>query len=922
MQIRTTIYTNGFDLIRGLFISLLLFIVFPQGTQAMAVDSLTHVSDSTTLPLSTLTDSIRPLPADSATTDTTQTQPVQKKPILDAPVVYSAKDSIVLLGNGTAFLHGEGDLTYQSMNLKSAYVRVKMDSSTIYARGVQDTVGDWTGTPVFSDGGEAYESREMTYNIKTRKGYIKQVVTQQGEGYIVSERTKKGADDTFTMADGKYTTCDDHEHPHFYLNLTKAKVKPGKYVATGPAYLVLADVPLPLAIPFGFFPFTNKYSSGIIMPSYGDDSSRGFYLHNGGYYFAINDYFDLQLTGDIYTKGTWAINLQSNYVKRYKFRGNLNIAYRNDVTSEKDLPDYSKASNMSIQWSHSQDAKANPYSTFSASVNFSTSGYNRNNINSYYNGALNSENTKSSSVSFSQRFPDSPWSLSGSVSVAQRTSDSTINLSLPNLSISMSRIYPFKRKNPVGKERWYEKISMSYTGTITNSIDTKESKLLKSSFLNDWRNGVKHNIPISASFTVFKYINITPSFNYTSRFYFRRVDQSWDDVANQVQRDTTNGFYYVQDFNMSVSASTKLYGFYIPLRKLFGDKVDRLRHVVTPTIGFSWRPDFGAPMWNYYGSYDRPVNPNDPTDLRRKSVTYSRYEGSLFGTPSQGESGAVNFSLGNNLEMKIRNDKDTTGKEPFKVISLIDNFSISGSYNIAADSLKWSTFQAQLRLKLWKGYTLSLSAGFDPYKYALNEFGNPVHINKWRKFPKFMGTGTSISYTFNNDTFKKWFGKDTTETDDSNETDNATTDNEESTNSKKRKKETVETSEDGYQKVEIPWSLSVNYSIRYAQSSRFDKEKMDYEMELTHNLQFSGNISLGKGWRISATTSYDFKAKQFTYTNFTVNRDLHCWSMSGSFVPFGPYKSYTFRIGVNASMLADLKYEKQSDYGRPQTNWW
>ena len=906
MQIPQGIHNKTTQGLRNLWIGFCLMCCVVLNAQTLGVDSLSQA-----LP----TDTTTSLQVDSVPQDSVVTP--QKKSFLDAQVVYSASDSIVLWGDGTAFLHGTGDVTYQAMNLKADYVRVKMDSSTVYAKGVPDSVGKIQGSPVFSDNGTEYEAKEMTYNLKTRKAFVRQVVTQQGEGYIVSDRTKITEDKTLSMAGGRYTTCDDHEHPHFWLQLTKAKVKPGEYVATGPAYLVLADVPLPLAIPFGFFPFTNKYSSGIIMPSFGDDASRGFYLHNGGYYFAINDYFDLELTGDIYTKGTWAVNLRSNYVKRYKFRGSLDISYRTDVTSEKDLPDYRKATNMSIRWSHSQDAKANPYTTFSANVNFSTSGYNKSNINSYYDGALNSENTKSSSVSFSQRFPESPWSISGSVSVAQRTRDSTINLSLPTLNVSMSRIYPFKRKNPIGKERWYEKIALSYTATINNSIDTKESMLFKSSFLNDWKNGIKHTLPISASFTLFKYINVTPQINYNARMYFRRVDQSWNEQENQVQRDTTNGFYYVQDFNLSLSASTKLYGFYIPIRKIFGDKIDRIRHVVTPSVGLSWHPDFGAPLWGYYGTYERPVNPNDPTNLETREVTYSRFEGSLYGTPGRGQAGTVNLSLGNNLEMKIRNDKDTTGKEPFKVISLIDNFAVSTSYNIAADSMRWSNFNAQLRLKLWKGYSLSLSGAFDPYKYALNEFGNPVHISKWRKFPKFLGTSTSFSYTFNNQTFKTWFGKDKKKKNDIQNTENGESQDPMSEDTEA----TVEASNDGYTKVEIPWSLSVDYSIRYGQSGIFDKEKMDYKMEFTHNLRLAGNISLGK-WRVSASTSYDFKAKQFTYTNITVNRDLHCWSMSGSFVPFGPCKSYTFRIGVNASMLSDLKYEKQSDYGRPQTNWW
>lgn len=884
-----------------------------------------------------ITDSVPAVFTDSLQSDTLPAAP-KKQPMIDAEIHYEAQDSIVFFGDGTAFLHGQGDVTYKEINLKSDYIRVKMDSSTIYARGTTDSLGTVTGSPVFSEKEESYEAKEMTYNLKTKKGYIRQVVTQQGEGYIISDKTKKMEDDLLCMADGKYTTCDDHEHPHFYLQLTKAKVKPGDYIATGPAYLVVADVPLPLALPFGFFPFTSKYSSGIIMPNFGDDSSRGFYLQNGGYYFAINDYFDLELLGDIYTKGTWALTANTNYVKRYKFRGSLNVSYRNDVTSEKDLPDYSAAKNLSIRWSHSQDAKANPYRTFSASVNFATSGYNRSNINSYYDAQLNSENTKSSSVSFTQRFPDSPWSLSGSMLINQRTKDSTISLTLPSLNISMSRIYPFKRKNPVGKERWYEKISLSYTAAISNSIDTKENQLLTSSFTRDWRNGVKHTIPVTASFTLFKYINISPSINYNERWYFKKIEQSWDEYENTVARDTTNGFYRVYDFNVGLSASTKLYGFYIPNRKIFGDKIDRFRHVLTPSIGFSWNPDFGNSWFGYYGTYDRSVQNSLTGETVQETVSYSKYAGSLYGTPSQGQSGSISFSLGNNLEMKVRNDKDTTGSKPFKVISLIDNFSIGGAYNLAADSMNWSNFSANLRLKLGK-YSLSLSGSFDPYMYGLSASGTPVRINELRwnngKFPRFLGTSTSYSYTFNNDTFNKWFGKDNkkkgkhtdSETPDAENGDMQSPEGEmnldETTNNKaNQKNDPAEIDVDGYAKVSVPWSISLSYTIRYGQGSTFDYDKMEYDMKFTHNLNLSGSIGLGAGWKVSTSTSYDFEAKKFSYSSFNVTRSLHCWSMSGSFVPFGVYKSYNFRIGVNASMLSDLKYEKQSEYGRSTITWW
>lgn len=852
--------------------------------------------------------------------------PKQKSNQIDAEIVYSAQDSIVFWGNGTGYLYGKSDIKYKNINLKSEYVRVKMDSSTIYAHGKIDSVGKRIGEPIFSENKTEYNSRELTYNLKTRKGYIRQAVTKQGEGYVISDKTKKTSTDILCMTDGKYTTCENHDHPDFYLDLTRGKVKPGNYIVTGPAYLVVEDVPLPIALPFGFIPFTDKYSSGILMPTFQDELTRGFGLTNGGYYFAINDYADLELRGDIYTKGTWALTASSNYLKKYKFRGSLSVSYREDVIGEKEIPSsYSKSNNMSIRWSHSQDAKANPFFNFSSSVNFSTSGYNRSNINSYYNPALNSENTKSSSVSFTQRFPESPFNISGSMLINQRTKDSTISMTLPSISISMSRIYPFKRKNAVGKDRWYEKISMSYSGTLANSIDTKENKLLTSSFIRDWRNGMRHSIPISATFDLFKYINITPSVSYNERWYLQSINRSWDKTNQKAKTDTVSGFNRVYDFNMGVSAATTLYGFYQPIRSLFGDKIDRIRHVMKPSIGFSYMPDFGDAMWGYYGTYVQSVkDPSNPLIFHDQVVQYSHYENSLYGTPGAGKSGNINFSLSNNVEMKVRNDKDTTGTKAFNIISLIDNFSVNGSYNMAADSMKWSVFSTNLRIKLGKSYTLSLSGSFDPYMYGLSSSGYPVRMNKLRwengSFPRFLGTSTSYSYTLNNDTFKKKESAKKKNNDDKipSKSDANTTVNTGQSQENKPADKPV----DGYQKVTIPWSVSFNYSILYGNTSVFDKTKMEYEMGFTHNLSISGNVSLTTNWKISANTSYDFKANQFTYTSVSVNRSLHCWNMSASIVPFGPFKSYNFHIGVNASMLQDLKYDKQSGYGVTPITWY
>lgn len=886
---------------------------------------------------------------DSLNTDSVaspQADTLSDKQSIDAPIVYTSKDSMVIMSNGTAHIYGSGDVQYKTMGLTAEYIRMQMDSSILFASGVLDTIeNEWIGKPVFKDGQDSYESKEMTYNLKTKKGFIRHAVTEQGEGYVVAERTKKTEDDVMMMAGGHYTTCDEHDHPHFGLRMTKAKVKPGSYIATGPAYLEVGGVPLPLAIPFGFFPFNKTYSSGLIMPNFGDDYNRGLYLSGLGYYFAINDYMDLELKGDIYTRGTWAVSASSRYIKRYKFSGNISINYRWDVTGEKDMPNYNVAKNLSVQWTHTQDSKANPYNNFSASVNFKTSGYNRSNINSYYNVQANSENTTSSSISYTQRFPESPWNINMSMSLSQRTKDSTISFSAPNLTVSMSRIYPFKRKNPVGKTKWYEKISLQYNGSFSNSITCKEEAFFHSDYIRDWDYRLKHSLSTSASFMAFKYLSITPSIGFNDRMFFNRVDQSWNEQENRLQRDTTLGFYNVYDFNASISLSTKLYGFFIPYRKWFGDKVDRFRHVFTPSISFSYHPDFGQSYWaprygGFYGTYDQLITTTDANgnvvpklDSNGQRIYETKQYCRFKEGPGQGSAATLSFSLGNNLEMKLRNDKDTTGKEPYKVISLIDNFSIGGGYNFIADSMNWSNFSVNLRIKIPKvNYTINLSGQFDPYMYTTTPSGTHVRCNElyWNhgRFPHFLGTSTSFSYTFNNQVVKGWFSK-------KDQTDNASSDNEaddsanenreQNSNSshEKKKKGTSEATDDGYVFADIPWNLSISYNLRYGASSEWDEKRNYYRMEFKHNLSFSASLGLGKGWKASTTLSYDINAKKLAYSSINVTRDLHCWTMTASFVPFGPYKSYTFHIGVNASMLADLKYDKSSaESTSKKINWW
>ena len=853
--------------------------------------------------------------ADLDTTRTKVTRINREKVDLENAVTFSAKDSLIMEGTNNAFLFGESNVEYGQFNLKAQEIRLELDQSTVYARGATDSIGNLFGNPVFKDGGEEYESKQMTYNFKTERGYITDVISEQGEGYLTGGASKKMEDGSFFVQDGKYTTCDDHEHPHFYFNVTKGKMIPNKNIVTGPVYMVLADVPLPLALPFGYFPFSKSYSSGIIFPTFGDDYNRGFYLRDGGYYFAISDYVDLALRGEIYTKGSWGVSGASTYSKRYKFRGNISFSYLTTIYGEKGSPDYSKQNNFQFIWSHSQDTKSNPNMSFSASVNFATSGYSRNDLNSYYNSSF-TENTKSSTVNMTYRFPGTKWSLSTTASITQRTQDSTLAVSFPNLNVTLSQVAPFKRKKSVGGERWYEKIKLSYSGQFQNSLTAQQDQFFKKSLIKDWRNGLRHSMPVSATFSLLKYINISPSITMNDRMYTSKIRRQWDTQASREVQDTTYGFYNLFDFNASISLDTKIYGFWKPL-KIFGDKVQMIRHVLTPTVSFSASPDFSDPFWGVYGTYEYT---NSAGEL--KTQKYNYFSHGVYGSPGQGKSGMVSVSLANNVEMKVKSDQDSTGT---KKISLIENFSISQSYNFAADSMNWSNINTSILLRLVKNFNLNLSATWDPYTYRLNSSGSPVRVNvpRWKAgkgWARLSSTGTSFSYTFNNQTFTK---KKNTEN--KNNQNNGLNEDGEETEAemtidaaeerKRKRKEARDAAAaadaDGYAKWDCPWSLSVNYSISYGYGA-FDYDKMEYKGKWTQNLSFSGNIRPTSNWNFSLSASYNFDLHKLAYMNCTISRDLHCFTMSASFVPVGPYKSYNFHISVKSSLLKDLKYDKRS----------
>ena len=855
---------------------------------------------------------------DSLAADTTK-----KKEPLDAPVIYEASDSIVFTKEGYAHLYGEGKVNYQNIELTSAVITMNMDSSTVYATGVTDTAGVETGSPIFKDGETPYESKIMRYNFKTKKGVINSIVAQQGEGYVTSEEGKKGANDEIYMRHGKYTTCDNHEHPHFYLRLSMAKVRPKKNVVFGPAQLVVEDVPLPIAVPFGFFPFNSSYSSGFIMPTDRDEKSRVFYLRDGGYYFAISDQMDLKVLGEIFTKGSWGLSAASNYNKRYKFSGSFNASYLVTKTGEKNMPDYSVSKDFRIQWSHRQDAKANPNSSFSASVNFATSSYDRSSLSSLYNPQQYSQNTKASSVSYSRNFPEIGLNISGAFNITQNTRDSSLSMTLPDVNISLNRIYPFKRKKSAGDERWYEKISLQYTGSITNSISTKDNLLFKTP-LTQWENGMQHKIPVSATFNLFKYINIVPSFNYTERWYLRKVKQSYDPSptsTDHVKRDTINGFNRLYDYNLSLQMNTKLYGMYKPL--FMKSKELQIRHVFTPTVSYAYTPDFGKSRYGYYDTYTYTDE-----DGEVRTVEYSPYEGAVYGYPGKNMSQNISFSIDNNIEMKMKSDKDTTG---YKKISLIDQLGASLSYDVA--NKRWSDLSMNLRLKLTKSYTFNMNASFATYAYQFDENGNVVvgDRTEWSygRFGRFQGYSGSFSYTLNNDTFKKLFGKkdedeknkdkEGKEGGEDEETEEET--EEQNNNSNMRKTEKASVDSDGYLAFKLPWSvsLSYSYSIREDRSKDINIKTMRYPYSLTHSLNVSGNFKIGSRWNMTYSTGYDFTSKEMSMTTLNITRDLHCFNMSCGLV-FGPFTSYNFSIRANSSMLTDaLKWDQRSNTGSAVT---
>ena len=800
-------------------------------------------------------------------------------------LVYDVKNKLV-------YIYNEGDVTYQNMNLKADFMRVNMETKEIYAYGKPDSVdGKLVPThPVFTEGQASYTMDTITYNISSKKAKIKGVATQEGDGWLVGGSIKKMADNTINIQHGKYTTCDQTDHPHFYLAMTKAKVIPGKKVITGPAYLVMEDVPIYfLGIPEGFFPINMGPKSGLLMPSFGEDS-KGFFIRDLGYYFKLGDHADLAIRGGIYTLGSWELSAASRYIKRYKYTGNVSANFSNVKYGEKGEPDYIKQNNFKLQWTHAQDPKANPGSTFSASVNFATSGYNRYSATSL-NDILATQTN--STISYSKNWSGKPISLSMNLAVSQNSQTKAIQVTLPTVAFNVSRIYPFKRKEAVGKQRWYEKISMSYSAKMTNTVTTTEQDIFTTQTLKNMKNGIEHSLPVSASFNLFNYINVSPSFNYTERWYFKKVEQRWNPETNKLEYlDPVYGFYRLYNYNASFSANTTVYGMWQMKSKT--SKLQAVRHTLAPQVGFSYAPDFSKQKYGFYQTVQ--------TDSLGRHKVYSPYSDNAYGVPGAGQSMALNFSLSQTLEMKVLSKRDTTG---VKKVKLIDMLQISGSYNFLADSMKLSNIPVSFRTTIFgSNFGLNLNATLDPYEVTPDgKRINKLMLRRGR-LGRIINTGWSFGYTF-----KSRQDRTQAAINDINsippEYLNPFCDPYGTLDPVLRRQYMAQ----AYYDFSIPWNLGFNYMINYS-ASYVNNGTTGVKHNITQTIGFNASINITQKTGISLSGGYDIMNNKLTTSSISISRDLHCWQMSFIWIPFGYHKSWSFNIGVKAASLADLKYDK------------
>lgn len=813
---------------------------------------------------------------------------------LSSLVEYSSFDSIRFdVQVQKVYMFGNAEINYDKINLKAAYIEIDFTKSELFAEGLPDSTGEMVGTPVFEEGGKSFNSKQMLYNFDTKKGLIKYVITQEGEGYIHGSIIKKMSDDIIYIKGGKYTTC-SHEHPHFEFRFDKSKVIPDDKIITGPAYLVIEGVPTPLAIPFGLFPNKKGQTSGILIPTWGNSANRGYFFENGGYYWVINDYLDLELRGDIYTRGSWAIKTGSRYKKRYKYSGGVNLNYAKNIIGEENSTDFSKSTDFSFRWAHKQDPKARPNSRFNSNVNIVSNNYNKynpSNTNSYLS------NTFQSSVSYSTNW-ENKYFLTANLNHSQNTLNRTISLILPELSFSVNRFYPLRKKERIGKLKWYENMSVDYRMNMKNQLETYDSLLFEPGTLEKFRNGIKHSVSMSVPLKILKFLNMTNSINYTDRWYAQTYEKRWtndtlfsdnDTIIGYVKTDTIFGFQTARDFSFSSSVTTRVYGI-LQFKK---GPVRAIRHVLSPRIGFSYRPDFGTQQWGYYKYY---------VDGNSNIHKYSRFDGTVFGGPPDGKSGRITFGVSNNLEMKVRSGKDTiTG---MKKVVLIEDFTISSSYDLAKDSLNLAPFTMSGRTTLFDKLKIQYSSSWDPY--IIDENGRNLNKFEWtenQRLLRFKNStlNFSLSYRLSYRDFMK-----------ERESEKGTQNERESDKGTQEELEEINTFPEDYVDFDNPWSMNFSYSLRHA--TTYNPQTTNNDQTTVQTLSFSGDINITPKWKFAFRSGYDFENNEFSYTSIDIYRDLHCWEMRFGWIPTGLRKSWNFTINVKSTLLQDLKLSKKKDF--------
>ncbi len=852
--------------------------------------------------------------------------------MMEEPAFSSARDSIVedfSNGKKMIYYYGDAKVTYGNMSITADFLAYDIDKQMVYASGIADTTGKLIGKPIMTEGKSSYTMDNVYYNFKSRKAKMKNMETKEAEGILRGESLKMLPDKSFNISKGKYTVC-DHEHPHYYLKMTVAKIttEPKQKTVFGPAYVVVEDVPLPVILPFGFVPQRPSRASGILFPTYGEEASRGIFLKDMGYYFVLGDYFDVALTGSIYSLGSWNVNMATRYKARYKFDGSLNIKYSSDKTGEKGSNDYFETNNFSVQWSHSQDSKAHPGTSFRASVNFaspSNNKYNSNNINQVM------ENQISSSISYSKTWSKMSLSINGLHS--QNSRDSSYSLTLPNITFNVNRFYPFKRKVRVGKERFYEQISLSYNTTLQNKINFKASEVNNPDFFSKMKNGMTHNFSIGLpSFTLLKYLNFSPGVTYGMNWYFQDQSMKYNPETDKVESVLSNQFSTFgisQDFSASLSMSTRIYGTYM----FKGNSALRtIRHMITPTLSFNYRPEMGSPM-NGYSIY----NYIDKNGIE-KSLEYNKYAGGIYGPPGKGQTAGLSFSIANNIEAKVRDKNDTTGTG-VKKIKLIDQLNINGSYNFLADSMKLSNISIMATTSVFEKVSLSGNLNFDPY--AVNERGQRINqFNIVReggfKLARLTSASASISYSFQ--------GKGKIEGNDGRTSSGGKSSSGQSAgggvggrgaSSSDKGGESQSSNSSYYGKVyyhpvtgeyipggwvyylnpEVPWAVNLNYNYSYSKSYVYANEKLQVKHNHNQTLSVGAQVRLTKDLNINLNTGIDLTKMKLTTTQLSATYDLHCFQISISWIPTGQWESWSFRINAKASALADLlQFKKSSSF--------